>query len=362
MKVEESIERWIQPAVRAMSAYHVPESQGLIKLDAMENPYSWPEEIKQAWLASLADAEINRYPDAESKQLKQQIARTFAIPESSGILLGNGSDEIIQLLAMAMAQSGRVIMAPEPSFVMYKMVAQITGMQFVGVPLQADDFSLDMPAMLAAIEEHQPGIIFLAWPNNPTGNLFDENELIRLIEKAPGIVVLDEAYHAFAQKSCLPLLEQYDNLLVMRTLSKLGLAGLRLGFIAGHPAWINEFDKLRMPYNIGVLTQRSVAFILEHIEVLNKQAGKIRGQRDSLHQQLSQLPGIQLWPSAANFLLLRVEQADADEVHSKLKDQGILVKNLNTVHDALRNCLRIAVGTEEENQKLLKALQVCLSA
>jgi len=326
----------------------------------MENPYSWPDAIKQAWLDELAVAEINRYPDAEAAALKDSIRAVFSVPQGAQLLLGNGSDEIIQILALSMARPGLVIMAPEPSFSMYGMVAQITGAEFVGVPLRQDDFSLDAEAMLAAIAEHQPGLIFLAWPNNPTGNMFDETAIVRIIEQAPGLVVLDEAYHAFAQKSFMPLLGKYENVLIMRTLSKLGLAGLRLGFLVGHPAWLSEFEKLRMPYNTGVLTQRSVAFILQHIDVLNEQAQQIRAHRERLYQDLSALAALTVWPSAANFLLLRTENASADAVYGQVKAQGILVKNLNGAHPSLKNCLRIAIGTEEENRALMRALKTCL--
>lgn len=351
------VKRWIKPVVQSMSAYHAPPAEGLVKLDAMENPYNWPEDIKQAWLTELASAEINRYPDAEAEALKEQISSVFSIPQEAQLLLGNGSDEIIQILTLGVAQPGTVIMAPEPSFAMYRMTAQIAGAEFVGVPLKQDDFSLDVDAMLAAIKQYQPAIIFLAWPNNPTGNLFDETAIISVIEAAPGIVVLDEAYHVFAQKSFMPLLEKYENLLVMRTLSKLGLAGLRLGFIAGCPAWLNEFEKLRMPYNIGVLTQRSVAFILQHMDVLNRQASLILSERDELYKELTNFEGIKVWPSDANFLLFKSENSSADIIHLALKERGIMIKNLSTAHPYLQNCLRIAIGTQEENENLLSALK-----
>ncbi len=360
MNTRAQIKRLIQPTVQSMSAYQVPSSAGLIKLDAMENPYHWPEDLRQAWLAELAAAAINRYPDADAQALKQQLGAVFAVPEGAQLLLGNGSDEIIQLLVLSMARPGLVVMTPEPSFAMYKMATQIVAAQFVGVPLRADDFSFDLEATLAAITQHQPSIIFLAWPNNPTGNLFDTAAISEVIEQAPGIVVLDEAYQAFAKRSFMPLLKKYENLMVMRTLSKLGLAGLRLGFLAGHPAWVSEFEKLRMPYNIGVLTQTSVAFILKHIEVLNEQAARLCADRDRMFEDLAALPGVRVWPSAANFLLLRMENRGADEVYEKLKRQGILVKNLHAAHAMLNNCLRITIGKQEENKALLAALKNCI--
>ncbi|MCK4951983.1 MAG: aminotransferase class I/II-fold pyridoxal phosphate-dependent enzyme, partial [Gammaproteobacteria bacterium] len=196
-----SPQQLIRPEIQALSAYHVPESGNLIKLDAMENPYTWPEEMVQEWLQDLRDVSINRYPDPSAQQLSMSLREAFTVPKGMEILMGNGSDELIQMIAMAVAEKDRVILAPQPSFVMYKMIATFTGMQFVGVPLNADDFSLDMHAMHQAIDKHQPAVIFLAYPNNPTGNLFAEEQVREIIEQAPGLVVVDEAYAAFAGHS-----------------------------------------------------------------------------------------------------------------------------------------------------------------
>ncbi len=259
MKDASILSRLIRPEIRALKAYHVPDSAGLIKLDAMENPYTWPETLKQEWLEVLRAVPINRYPDPAAQALRTQLKQSLAVPAGMDVLLGNGSDELIQLILMGMARPGAVVLAPEPTFVMYKMIACFVGMQFVGVPLAAD-FGLDLAAMRAAIKQHQPAVVFLAYPNNPTGNLFDAAAIETLLQESPGLVVVDEAYHAFAQQSFMDRLGRFDNLLVMRTLSKQGLAGLRLGILAGDPAWLAEFDKLRLPYNINSLTQASAGF------------------------------------------------------------------------------------------------------
>jgi histidinol-phosphate aminotransferase len=269
------------------------------------------------------------------------------------VLLGNGSDEIIQLLALAVAKPGAVLLSVEPSFVMYRMIASFVGMRYVGVPL-ADDFSLDLDATLVAIEREKPALVFLAYPNNPTGNLFDAEAVRRIIQAAPGLVVVDEAYYAFAGDSFIPRLAQYPNLLVMRTLSKSGLAGLRLGLLAGRDAWLTHVDKVRLPYNINVLTQLVAEQVMRHEALLAQQAAAIRAERTRLFAELGHMPGVRPFPSDANFILFRT--AAAEQVFNDLKRQGVLIKNLHGSHPALADCLRVTVGTPAENDRFLGAL------
>ncbi len=352
------MKNWIRPEIAALSAYHIPESGDWIKLDAMENPYRWPQSLQQEWLESVRSVEINRYPDPAARELTRQLHRVMEVPEGCEIVLGNGSDELIQMLLMTLSGSGRTVLAPEPTFVMYRMVAEFVGMNFVGVPLDSD-FGLDLPAMLSSIEQHQPVVIFLAYPNNPTGNLFDREAVLRIIEAAPGFVVLDEAYHVFAEESFMGALPQYENLLVMRTVSKMGLAGLRLGLLAGDPRWIEEINKVRLPYNINVLTQHAATFILRHADVLEAQAASLREDRETLLEQLQQIPGVvQLYPSRANFILFRVAAGRATALFRQLQERGVLVKNLDPAGGPLADCLRVTVSTPEENRQFLDALSV----
>ena len=347
----------IREEIRALTTYHVPDASGFVKLDAMENPYTLPAALRVE-LGQLAhDAAINRYPDASATALKARLRSSMEVPEGMDILLGNGSDEIIQILAMAIAKPGASILSLEPSFVMYKMIAAFAGVSYVGVPLRPN-FSLDLDATLTAINTHQPALIFIAYPNNPTGNLFDMTALLRILDAAPGLVVLDEAYHVFALQSFMPLLARYPNLLVMRTLSKLGLAGLRLGFLVGRPAWLQELDKLRLPYNVNVLTQQIAERVLAHAEILEQQAAAIRDERTQLIRALDNIAGLEAFPSAANFILLRIE--NADRVFENLKQRGILIKNLSRAHPLLANCLRVTVGTPDENQRFLTSLTASL--
>jgi histidinol-phosphate aminotransferase len=349
----------LRQEVLNLHAYHVPDSSGYIKLDAMENPYLVPPALRAEIAEAVANAPINRYPDPVAASLKEKIRAATGLPQEMAILLGNGSDELIQLLALALNKPGATLLSVEPSFVMYRMIAIFTGMRYVGVPLKsnsgAEDFSLDLPATLAAIRREQPALVFLAYPNNPTGNLFPAEAVAQIIAASPGLVVLDEAYYAFASDSFIPHLASYPNLLVMRTFSKLGMAGLRLGFLAGSAAWLGELEKLRLPYNVGVLPQLVAAKLLEHHEVLLQQAEQIRRDREILCQQLRGIAGVQVYPSEANFLLFRV--ADANAVFNGLKQCGVLIKNLNGAHPMLKECLRVTVGTPEENAKFLAALQ-----
>ena len=350
----------IRPEILALSAYHVSPASGMVKLDAMENPYSLPPELRNEIARLAADAPINRYPDASATVLKAALREALAIPEGMDIMLGNGSDEIIQIIALAFARPGAILMSVEPAFVMFRMIATFTGMGYAGVPLRAD-FSLDVDAMLAAIAQHQPAVIFIAYPNNPTGNLFDAEAVSRIIEAAPGVVVVDEAYQAFADASFMGKLAQYPHLLLMRTLSKLGLAGLRLGLLAGRPEWLSQLEKLRLPYNVGVFTQLIAESVLRHPGILLQQAEAIKIERAIMSERLAVLDGVEVFPTNANFILFRMIQGHkAGEVFQELKKRRILIKNLDGSHPLLKNCLRVTVGTPAENVQFLEALQVSL--
>ena len=353
------IERWVNPGIREQQAYHVPEPKDLIKLDAMENPYPWPPELRVAWQAALAEAALNRYPDAASRGVVSALRQAMAIPDELGVILGNGSDELIQMLALTIAGPGRVVMAPEPGFVMYRILAKTLGLDFQAVPLNAD-FSLDEKGMLAAIETHNPALLFIAYPNNPTGNLFDKAAVQRIIEASPGLVIIDEAYHVFAGDSFLSLVTRYPNVLLLRTLSKMGLAGLRLGFLVGSPAWLEEINKTRLPYNIGVLNQVTAEFALQHADVFYRQSEKICADRERLLAELQNMPGVEAFTSHANFILFRVISGTAEAVFEALKQAGILIKCLHGSSPALADCLRVTVGTESENSAFVRALQKAL--
>jgi len=360
------VENLIRKEILELNAYHVPNPGEMIKLDAMENPYKIPDNLLDEWLSLIKCAEINRYPDPAASKLSIALESYMGVPQkkSSGIknkiILGNGSDELIQIMAMAVAQPGKKILAPEPGFVMYSMIAKFVAMDYIGVPL-SDDFSLDMVSMLAAIKNHQPALIFLAYPNNPTGNLFADDDIVKIIKAAEGLVVVDEAYHPFACEGFMSRLGEFDNLLVMRTVSKMGLAGLRLGLLAGSEKWIAEFDKIRLPYNINILTQVTAEFAIKHANVFEAQAKIIREQRDWLFEKLSEFSQFNVYPSRANFILLKVLKGDASKIFEGLKQRGVLIKNSHSAGGMLTQCLRVTVGKPEENQILVAALRECVN-
>jgi histidinol-phosphate aminotransferase len=359
--IDKLIDNTIRQDVRDVASYFVPDASGYIKLDAMENPYQLPDALRAELGQRLADAALNRYPVASYATLKQKICAGLGVPSGYDVLLGNGSDELISIMATAVARQDKraVVMAPTPAFVMFARSAQFAGADFVGVPVKAD-FSLDLPAMLAAIEQHKPSLVFLAYPNNPTGNLFDAGDMEAIIRALgdTGIAVVDEAYQPFAKKSFMGRLAEFPNLVVMRTLSKLGLAGIRLGYLSGDPALLEQFEKVRPPYNVNVLTQVAAEFALDHLNVLDRQAELLNAERARLAAELAALPGVEVFPSAANFISLRVP--DADQVCSKLRDEKVLIKNLSKMDKVLANCIRVTVSTPEENTAFLNALKASL--
>lgn len=350
-------EELVRPEILALEAYHVAGAAGMVKLDAMENPYSLPPALRRELGEALARVELNRYPEPTGAKLRELLARKMGVPQGMELLLGNGSDDLIQIVTFALARPGAVMMYPAPTFVMYGMDAIFSGMRAVPVPLR-EDFSFDADAFIARMKAERPALVFIAWPNNPTGVLYPEEAVLKVIQSANGLVVLDEAYHVFARKSFLPRLPEFPNLVVLRTVSKLGLAGIRLGYLAGRPEWIGEFNKVRQAYNVNALTQAAALYSLERLEVLEEQATLIRSERKKLGESLSAMKQITVFPSEANFFLVRVR--DAARADERLRRQGVLVKNLHGTDPLLANCLRITVGTPEENRILLNALKEAL--
>ena len=348
-------EQLIRPEILALKAYHVAEPEGMVKLDAMENPYSLPAEMRRELAQVLAAVDLNRYPDPSGRRLRELLARVMGVPSGMQLLLGNGSDDLIQIVTFALARPGSVMMYPAPTFVMYGMNATFSGMKAVAVPL-GEDFTLDRDAFIAQLKAHDPALVFIAYPNNPTGALYREDDVLAILRTARGLVVVDEAYHVFAQKTFMPRLAEFPNLVVMRTVSKLGLAGIRLGYLAGRTEWVEQFNKVRQAYNVNVLTQAAALYVLEHVEVLEEQAARIRAERAVLGAALAALEGVTVFPSEANFFMIRVR--DAARTYEALRRQGVLVKNLHG--PALANCLRVTVGTPDENRILLSAMKEAL--
>lgn len=347
--------------VQGMHAYAIQDSKGLIKLDAMENPHQLPPELQRELGERLGRVAINRYPGARNADLIAALAAHAQLPAGCALMLGNGSDELIDLLSVACDVPGATVLAPLPGFVMYEMSARLRGLQFVGVPLTAE-FELDADAMLAAIERHRPALTYVAYPNNPTANLFDDAAIDRIVAavgRQNGLVVFDEAYQPFAARSWMQRMAQHDHVLVLRTLSKFGLAGVRLGYLCGPAPLIAQIDKVRPPYNVSVLNCEAALFALEHADAYACQAALLREQRTRLQAELAALPGVRAYPSEANMILVRVP--DSARAFAGMKARGVLVKHVAALHPLLANCLRLTVGTPQENTTMLQALKESLS-
>jgi histidinol-phosphate aminotransferase len=358
--LDDRLKKVVRQDVKSMHAYAIQQSAGLVKLDAMENPFRLPEQLQHELGERLGRVAINRYPVGCVADVIAALSAFVELPAGCSLMLGNGSDELISLLALACDVPGATILAPLPGFVMYEMSAKLQGLNFVGVPTTAE-FELDEAAMLAAIETHRPAITYIAYPNNPTANLFDEAVVQRIVDavgRQDGLVVFDEAYQPFSSRSWMGKVAQYEHVLVMRTLSKFGLAGVRLGYMVGAAALINEIDKVRPPYNISALNAEATLFALEHAGEFAAQAEVLRAERERLQRALRGMPGVKPFPSEANMILVRVP--DSARSFEGMKARGVLVKNIAGLHPLLANCLRLTVGTPEENTLMIDALKASL--
>ena len=354
MTREELIQVLIPERVRQGAAYQVQDATGMIKLDAMENPFVWPSYLRTQYAQRLANCSLNRYPDPYAINVRAPLRQWMKIPESLDILFGNGSDEIIALLISSLIGSGRSVCAPDPSFVMFSALANQYSVTFEALPLDAA-FDIDLDRWLAFLHENDPALIFIPQPNNPTGNLFSRERLAKIVESTKALVVIDEAYTAFTDADFLDWAVTYPNVLVMRTLSKVGLAGSRFGMLVGHPAWISEFDKMRLPYNINTLSQTAVQFALEHAPILEEQSFRVRKERTKLIRELEKR-GFNVWPSEANFVVIKCSIDQARSIFEALKLRHILIKCLDGSHPRLKDTLRITVGSSEELDTLLSAI------
>ena len=351
----------IRPEIQAMHAYPVADATGLVKLDLMESPYGLPPELAAEIGKLVSQLSLNRYPVPTAQRLRALIRDVMQVPAGCDVLLGNGSDECIQYITATVAREGAVVMAPSPSFAMFSMHALFYRLRFVGLPLR-DDFTLDADAFLAAMAKDNPALVWIAYPNNPTGNAFPVADIERIIRAAPGLVVIDEAYQPFAGATFMPRLAEFENLAVMRTVSKIGMAGLRLGYVCARPEWIEAFNKARSPFNINVVTEAVAIKLMENKRVLDEHSARVLAERERVRPELERMSGLKLYPSVANFFLARVPggAGAGNRVYESLKSQGVLVRNFSGSHALLDNCLRLTIGTPEENRILVAALREAL--
>lgn len=350
MRKKSDIVGLVRPQVRALTAYHVDETLVRIKLDAMENPFPLPAAVQQEIARVIRDMAINRYPDPSGTDVKKAIAKLWKMkPEQ--MILGNGSDELIQAIILAF---GGPVLVPMPTFAMYDITSRALAQAVVTVPLDGD-FDLDAKQMLIKAKEYKAKVIFLACPNNPTGNRFSDTAVRTILDNANAAVVIDEAYFSFSGKTWLPLLKKYPNMIVLRTLSKIGFAGLRIGALIASEKIVAELNKIRLPYNINSLSQAVAVTALKHRKVLDQQISLLISERAKLYNALSKIHGLTVYPSETNFILFKTAR-DATGIFTRLKKAGILIKNLNKP-GPLRNCLRVTVGRPEENKEFLSTLK-----
>ncbi len=346
------IDNWLRKEVYNLEPYKVLDSEGFIKLDAMEFPYDVSIRLKQKYLSQIEKIALNRYPDITAKTLNKTIKMLFNISDNNDILFGNGSDELIQLLCLS-CNTNDTIMGFSPSFVMYDLIAKFTQLQYQPIALD-NNYQINLECSLKLIAKHKPKIIFIAYPNNPTGNLFNKQDIIKIITSANSLVVIDEAYYVYASDNFLLALDKYPNLIIIRTLSKLGLAGIRLGFLLANKNITKQLNKLRLPYNINSLTQVSAEFFLINSLQNRAQIKQIIASREDMIIDINKINGLIAFKSEANFILFKAQ--NGNKLFSYLLKNKVLIKNLSN-HKCLNNHLRVSIGTTYENKIFINLLQ-----
>jgi histidinol-phosphate aminotransferase len=347
----------VEKGIFKQSGYVAPEVTGAIKMDANENPISLQEPLKRKLMEEMGRVDLNRYPEAGALKLRERFAQYYGVNKNM-IMLGNGSDELIQTLCLTLKGKINGVLVPVPAFSMYKIIAVNTGNKVVEVPLDKK-FNLDSDAIMGRMKADFPALVFLSYPNAPTGNLFSRDRIEAVIKTTPGIVVIDEAYASFSGRTLLPLLKKYDNVVFLNTLSKLGLASMRLGFLIGNPDIVDQLDKVRLPYNINSLSQIAANFFLDYQDEFSGQVAEIIKSREELYLGMKAITGIKVYPSRANFIFFSCS-FDSNRIYNKLVAEGIIVKNLN-VPPLMPNCMRVTVGNRKENEAFLRALKRVIS-
>ena len=352
-------QKFFRNCLKELKPYDPHQVPYKIKLNANENPYGLPDEIIEEILRKAKNLEYSRYPDANSERLGEIISASLGLTPSN-IIIGNGSDELIDYLIKAFSEKGRRVITTAPSFAMYKIYSIINGTNFVEIPLDQNNFSLDEDGILEEAKKEDSSIVFIAYPNAPTGNYFVEDKIIKIIEESGCLVVVDEAYYEFGEKTFVPLISRYPNLAVLRTFSKAySLAGLRVGYLLSNPEIINEVKKVKSPFNVNIFSQLAAQVVFENKEILKDITNKIIEERERLILRINEIPPFQANPSQTNFLLVEVgSKENTDLVYRSLLEQGILVQTVSDpVFSRSRYFLRITVGNKEENNVLLSELE-----
>ena len=335
---------------RDIKSYSVPETDCKIKLDGNESPFEVIPEIRNEIDKKLLTVQLNRYPDPNVAELKKIVSSFYELPEEN-VLFGNGSDELIQILIETFTGKSAAVLVPRPTFSMYRLTSQLLNKAVIEIDLE-ENFDINLEAILMNIEQKDPDLFFFPTPNNPTGNSFSKEKIIKILSSTNGLVVVDEAYFDYHGETFIPYLRDFQNLVVLRTMSKIGFASIRLGILMADPSLVSELNKARLPYNINSLTQVIAEAAFSNYSLLEANFSKIIEEKKLMYDELGKLPGITVYPSDANFFLIKVP--DADEYFAELLNRGILVRNFNG-SPGLDNCLRVTIGTPYENSEFIKA-------
>ncbi len=346
----------VRPEIAAIKPYHVENHPCDVVLDANENPFSLPDELTKELESLSGRMEINKYPDPGSRRLKESLAERDGVG-ADRLLIGNGSDEIIQMILSVFCPKGTKVLFPVPTFSMYSLITSMWG----GIPIECplnSEWDINLPAFTETMKREKPAVLFLATPNNPTGNCFSREKALNILQEFEGIVVIDEAYYHFAGETFLKLLDDFPKLIILRSLSKIGLAGLRLGYCIASPKIVDYLNRVRLPYNISSFSQSAAGVLLKNWDVLNEQIEWIQQERGRVFNLMKEAQRITPFPSSANFILFRLEEGrgDPSEFFNQLIGQGIRIRDFSKA-PFLKRCFRVTIGTKEENDAFLKAIE-----
>lgn len=342
-----------------LTPYRAPQWEAPVRLNTNESPYPVGEEFKSDLAQRIHSLDLNRYPDREFDELREGLA-VYAGTLSERVWAANGSNELLLQLLLAFGGSERKALTFEPTYAMHTHATRISQTRLLRGRRDAD-FTLNMEASVQAVESQRPDVLFLCSPNNPTGNSMTEEEIVSICRAAPGIVILDEAYAEFAGRTFLRLVEEHENLVVTRSFSKAWrLAGARLGYLVAQRWVIDEILKVRLPYHLSAMTQAVGLVALKHAAELHSVVETVRHERDRLFRELSTTSGITAFPSDANFILFRCKEREASEVWQELLDGGVLIRDFSDA-PGCEGCLRVSVGTPEEDERFLETLSRALS-
>jgi len=352
--MKNKINNFFRDDIDLLKEYEIFDSTNMIKLDAMENPFDLNINFEITGLPSGATS-LNRYPDADCQSIRNKLLTKHQLDDKKyDAIIGNGSDELIQLICLTFLRAENIVLCPAPSFSMYKKISQVIGLRYEEVPLR-NNFSLDIKLMLEKIKDLNPAIIFLAYPNNPTGNLWSKEDIEAIIKQSNGVVVVDEAYGAFSRESFISKIDEFENLIIMKTFSKVGLAGIRLGYLFSNKYIIKQINKLRLPFNINSISQK-ISEISIDSSYLEDQIEEIILLRSSLILELRDIKKIEVYDSKTNFILFKILEGSANEVFESLLLDNILIKNMSKM-PGLKNFLRVTIGSKKENNLFIQSLK-----